>query len=117
MSHATTADPSSITPRPPSMHLSPLLFSCSHFLALTTPLCPLRHRMIYFAWRERPELRFFLLPEEYFCFWNGLTRKWLNAHKAYECWALHGHSYDQRVLSLQDTQPPSGPPPGYLYVR
>ena len=104
-------------PPPPSAFDAPFPSYSPPFPSPSPPLPSSPHRMIYFAWRERPELRFFLLPEEYFCFWNGLTRKWLNAHKAYECWALHGHSYDQRVLSLQDTQPPSGPPPGYLYVK
>ena len=63
--------------------------------------------MIYFAWREAPFLRLLMLPEEYYCFWNGLGRFWVNAHKTYSCWALHGHGYTAaKLLALQDETPP-----------
>ena len=52
--------------------------------------------------------RFLLLPEEYYCFWHGYRKVWSSAHRSYNCFALHGHGYTQKVLSLQDTrnQPP-----------
>lgn len=63
--------------------------------------------MIYFAWREAPTVRLLMLPEEYYCFWNGLSRYWVNAHKTYTCWTLHGHGYTAaKLFALQDDTPP-----------
>lgn len=59
--------------------------------------------MLYFAWREHvPSIRFLLLPEEFYCFWNGLNNEWKDAHMTYKCWAVHDHGLNKRVLDLQE---------------
>lgn len=53
------------------------------------------------AWiTMHPHLRFFVLPEEYYCPWNSGSAVW--RHKLeYACKALHGHEYSDQVLDVQ----------------
>jgi hypothetical protein len=67
--------------------------------------------MIYFAWREHlPSTRLLLLPQEFSCYWNGLSNVWEDAHMTYRCWALHDHGLDERVLDLQENETSDGTP-------
>lgn len=48
-------------------------------------------------------LRVFLLPDEYYCYWNKYSTSWRAGRSTYRCYAWHGHGYNWRqVLKHQD---------------
>lgn len=56
---------------------------------------------IWFTWTQKnvdASLRVFLIPEEYYCFWNKKRMLWKNQHKTYRCYAVHDHNYTFKIL-------------------
>lgn len=74
-----------------------------------SPAPPALHRWsdqeaLWLAWTTQADgaLRVGLLPEEYYCYWQGYNTWWRTRHRRYACFALHGHNLTARVLALQN---------------